>query len=252
MITLNKVFPPIPEKLRETLLEEYNSLIQSYMEGRWGEAELSGGKFCEIVYTILEGYSSGVYNDTPQKPRNFVDACRRLENDTNNPRSFQILIPRMLPAIYEIRNNRGVGHVGGDVNPNHMDATAIVSLTSWIMAELVRVYYECSTNEAQGIVDSIVERRIPLVWQSGEMKRVLNTNLSIKDNILVLIASCFNGASIDDLIYWIEPKDPAYLRKVLRSLHAKRYVEFSQKTQTAVILPPGSDYVTKLIRKLKN
>src|SRR6266851_1018203 len=72
------------------------------------------------------------------------------------PRSFQILIPRLLPALYEVRNNRGVGHIGGDVDPNHMDATFVISSCNWVMAELVRVYHDLSTNEAQEIVDTLV------------------------------------------------------------------------------------------------
>lgn len=67
------------------------------------------------------------------------------------PRSFQILIPRLLPALYEIRNNRNVGHVGGDVDPNFMDSTAVLGTANWIMAELVRVFHSVSTPEAQAI-----------------------------------------------------------------------------------------------------
>lgn len=46
-----------------------------------------------------------------------VDACERLEQAPASkfPRSVRIQIPRVLIAFYEIRNNRGVGHVGGDV-----------------------------------------------------------------------------------------------------------------------------------------
>jgi len=67
-----------------------------------------------------------------------------MEVHTRVPRSFQILIPRLLPALYEIRNNRGVGHVGGDVDPNYMDATMVVGAVKWIMGELTRVFHSVS------------------------------------------------------------------------------------------------------------
>ena len=35
-------------------------------------------------------------------------------------------------------NNRNVGHVGGDVDPNHMDATGVLAQCNWVMGELVR------------------------------------------------------------------------------------------------------------------
>jgi hypothetical protein len=56
----------------------------------------------------------------PSKPRNMVDVARALEGADQNafPRALRVQIPRVFVALYEIRNNRGVGHVGGDVDPN--------------------------------------------------------------------------------------------------------------------------------------
>src|SRR5690349_517405 len=107
MITSTSALATIPTGLRDPLLEEYDSIVQNYMERRWSPSELSGGKFCEIVYTILQGHAKGTYPAKPAKPPNFVDACKKLEANASEPRSFQILIPRMLPSLYEIRNNRG-------------------------------------------------------------------------------------------------------------------------------------------------
>lgn len=135
MVTPEQALRSLPDGLRKPLLEEFTNMVNNYMENRWSPSELSGGRFCEIVYTILAGHASGSYSARPSKPQNFVAACRQLENNTGVPRSFQILIPRILPALYEIRNNRGVGHVGGDVDPNFMDATAVVSMASWVVAE---------------------------------------------------------------------------------------------------------------------
>lgn len=72
----------------------------------------------------------------PQKLRNMVNACRGLEtaDDSVFPRSVRIQIPRMLIALNEIRNNRGAGHVGGDVNPNEMDSRVVLEMSKWIMA----------------------------------------------------------------------------------------------------------------------
>jgi hypothetical protein len=134
---------PIPKALRDELFNEYRSIIQNYSEHRWSPAELSAGRFCEIVYSILSGFSDGTYPSKASKPSDFVSACRKLESNKNVPRSFQILIPRTLQSLYEVRNNRGVGHVGGDVDSNHMDATFVVSITNWILAELVRSFMAC-------------------------------------------------------------------------------------------------------------
>lgn len=251
MVTASQALSSIPTVLRDPLIEEYNSIVRNFMERKWAPSELGGGKFCEIVFTILEGHAQGTYATAPKKPPNFVAACRSLEGYTNVPRSFQILIPRILPALYEIRNNRGVGHVGGDVDPNHMDATAVLSMTSWVMAELVRVFHSLPTEEAREVVDALVERRIPLVWQSGSMKRVLDPKLPLKDQILLLLSSAPAEVSVDDLITWTGYKKRAYFIRLLRKLHDSRLVELGNEGVSVLILPPGAEIVQKIIEARK-
>lgn len=250
MTIADKALSTLPDGLRLPLLAEFNSIVVNYSERRWGAAELSGGRFCEIVYTILKGHAAGAYPATPEKPRNFVDACKRLESSSGIPRSFQILIPRLLPALYEIRNNRNVGHVGGDVDPDFMDSSAVVSIAGWIMAELVRVFHGVSTAEAQQVVDSLVERRIPLVWKSGDVRRVLDPNTTLKDQILLLLGSCASGqATADDVFKWTDYDKRPYFNRLLRTLHKARMIEFYSDTGWLEMLPPGFEYVANLVQQ---
>lgn len=238
----------IPSCLRDPLLEEYRRIVQHFLERKWQPSELAGGRFCEIVYTILVGYASGTYAAAPSKPSNFVDACRKLENNANVPRSFQILIPRMLPPLYEIRNNRGVGHVGGDVDSNQMDATAVLGMVNWVMAELVRVYHQLPIPDAQEIVDQLAVRKIPVVWELGKIKRVLNPKISMRDQMMLLIGACPASCSCEELFNWTDNPNRGYLKKTLRELHKRRFVEISADETTVQILPPGSSHVEKLIQ----
>jgi hypothetical protein len=247
MLDSSAVFPSVPPGLRTPLIEEYNSIVQNFSEQRWTPAELSGGKFCEIVYTILEGHAKGSFASRPGKPANFVDACKKLEANAHVPRSFQILIPRLLPALYEIRNNRNVGHVGGDVDPNFMDSTAVLGAANWIMAELVRVFHSVSTPKAQAIVDALTERRVPLVWQSGDVKRVLNPQLALRDQILVLLASSLGAVQVRELQRWTEARNLAHFRKTLKGLHKARLIELSSDKMEAQLLPPGSREASRIV-----
>ncbi|MFZ0959573.1 MAG: hypothetical protein WAO35_01610 [Terriglobia bacterium] len=202
------------------------------------------------MYTILDGHARNSYPNSPSKPANFVEACRRLEGNGHVPRSFQILIPRMLPALYEVRNNRSVGHVGGDVNPNHMDSVAVLSMCNWIMAELVRVFHGLTITGAQKVVDALAEVRIPVVWSDGGgVKRVLRPELKLPQQLLLLIATSVPDVSSKDLIEWTEAEDANYFMKIIRNLHAKRFVEFTETTDKVRILPPGARFVQELIRK---
>jgi hypothetical protein len=230
----------IPNGLRDELLNEYRSIIQNYSEHRWSPAELSAGRFCEVVYSILNGHSSGSYPPKASKPDDFVGACRRLESNKHGPRSFQILIPRTLPSLYEVRNHRGVGHVGGDVDSNHMDATWVVATSNWILAELVRVFHSLSIEEAQQLVDAIAERRVPLIWHGRDVKRVLDPKIGTKDQLLLLIASSPGRIDVKDLRVWTEYKNVTRFLDLLRQLHKARLIEFNEAESKVEILPPGS------------
>ena len=239
----------LPAGLRKTLFSEYQTIAQNYLERRWTPASLSGGKFCEVVYCIVDGFGSGNYAAKPSKPANMVNACRALESRTHVPRSFQILIPRLLPALYEVRNNRGVGHVGGDVDSNHMDAAAVLAIAGWIMAELVRVLHATTIAEAQQIVDALSTRRIPLVWAgSNGVRRVLNPKLSLRDQILLLLGASVESTSVADLLKWTGYADQGYFKRLLRSLHKQRLIELEGES-AATLLPPGTIHVEELIRK---
>lgn len=239
----------IPTPLRDALLAEFEGIGKSFFERRWSPAELSGGRFCEVVYTILDGHAKGNYALAPQKPANFVAACRALEGNAHVPRSFQILIPRLLPALYEIRNNRGVGHVGGDVDPNHMDAGAVVAIASWVMAELVRVFHSLPVAQAQEIVDNLVERRSPLVWDGPEGKLVLDPGLKLKDQTLLLLDSATGAVNTDDLQRACRYSNSGYFLRLLRKLQDERLLVLSADGSSARILPPGSEHVATLLAK---
>lgn len=239
----------LPTTLVADLRDAFKQVVTNYAEHRWEPSELNGGKLCEAAYTILKGYFAGTYDERAHKPANMVDACKRLESEAG-PRSARIQIPRMIVALYEIRNNRGVGHSGGDVDPNHMDATAVVYMSKWIVAELVRLLHGLTTDEAAELVDALVEREIALVWHSGDKRRVLAPGLTLRKRTLLLLSG-ITEARDSDLASWLEQKRPSdYRSKVLRPMHKERQIEYDQDAGTVVLLPPGVDAAEALIRKL--
>jgi len=169
-----------------------------------------------------------------------VDACKAMEKETSQPRAVKMQIPRMIVALYEIRNNRGVGHSGGEVDPNEMDATAVLYMSKWLMAELVRVLHTLTTDEATEIVEALIERQVALVWRFGDKKRVLKTGLTWKQNTLLLLLSEAGPVVEADLVRWVEHKNVGnYRRDVLRPGHKDRLWEYDQIRRTVKLLPPG-------------
>lgn len=242
----------VPQGLRGELLSAYGSILKNYRERRWEPAELNGGKLCEVAYTILRGFVDGTFPKKSAKPRNMVDACHDLEKapSTTFSRSVRIQIPRMLVSLYEIRNNRGVGHVGGDVDPNHMDAVCVLQMSKWILGELVRIFHGVSTDIAAAAVDAIVERTVPLVWEVGGNLRVLQPEMTMKDRALVLLYHCAGPVVEGELVGWIEHSNASVFRRdVLRPAHKKKLLEYDTRSGAIHISPLGIDYVESVILK---
>lgn len=179
-----------------------------------------------------------------------VDACKALEQADAKAysRSVRIHIPRTLVALYEVRNNRGVGHAGGDVDPNHMDAVFVLQTSKWIMAELVRVFHAVDTMEATKAVDTLTSRTLPLVWEIGNSKRILNTKLSMKDKTLALLYSSKEPVSESDLYQWVEHSNASvYRRDVLVKAHKAKLVEYDRGTRIVQLSPLGIKYVEEKV-----
>lgn len=152
--------------------------------------------------------------------------------------------------LYEIRNNRGVGHVGGDVDPNLMDATAVYSMSSSIMAELVRIFHNVSTTAAQEAVDALVERKLPLIWSPGTHKRVLDTKLKAAAQTLLLLHQALGWVEESELLASVEySKASLYRSNVLRRLHKQRLIEYDAANNRAKISPKGSAHIEKTVLK---
>jgi len=236
----------IPAPLREELVSALNEIERNYRERRWEPSELNGGKLCEVCYTIVRGYVDGKYPARAVKPRNMADACKALEqlDASKFTRSFRIQIPRILIALYEVRNNRGVGHVGGDVNPNAMDATFVLSSSKWLVAELIRVFHEVDTEEAERAVEALIERTSPVIWQLGDMRRVLVPGLSMKNSTLLLLYHTSGWVDERSLVTWVEHSNPsAYRRDVLAKAHKERLIEYERSAMRVTISPLGAAFV---------
>jgi hypothetical protein len=155
-------------------------------------------------------------------------------------RSARILIPRMMMGLYDIRNNRGVGHAGADVDPNHMDATAVLYTSKWLMAELVRLVHTLTPEEATAIVDGLIEREVAWVWTHGDKKRVLRKGLTWKQQTLVLLLTEAGEVAEADVFRWLEhPRLANFRQQVLNPLHAERHIEYDKERRTVRLLPPG-------------
>ena len=236
----------LPQGLRSELLGEYTAIIRNFREGRWQATELDGARFCEIVYTILAGYlDNETYPAAASKPKDLKSACEALAKlpKAAGPDSARVTIPRILVGLYQVRNNRGVAHVGGEVDANHMDATYVLNAAQWVMAELVRIFHDTDIATATSTVDALVDRLLPIIWQVGEVRRILDVSLSLTDSTLLLLYTEPDGSAERTLALDLEQYKASNYRRVLRRPHGDRLIEYNESSGLALISPSGQKYV---------
>ena len=156
-------------------------------------------------------------------------------------------MPRALVYLYTMRNKRGIGHVGGDVDANAIDIATMARTADWIVCELIRIHHGLSLEEAQDIVDGLSVRQLPTIWEVGGKKRILKDGLKTRDQVLLLLYSSPDSAVlVEDLCDWVEYSNPALFKsKLIRSLHKERFVEHDKDTDSVVLSPKGAGHVEK-------
>lgn len=233
----------VDKRFRDRLIKSYVDLRAAYATGQYDAAGLRAGVFAEAVARLLQQELTGTHTAFGTSLPNFADLCRGFEkvDRSKGPESLRVIIPRALLYIYTLRNKRGIGHVGGDVEANQIDAASCLRTADWCVCELIRLYHKLPLEEAQEILDAIVVRQTPAVWLVGGKRRVLNHSLGYADQVLLLLHGSEDTVVLsEDLADWIEhPRLSDFRHKVLSALHANRLVEWDRESDTIVISPLG-------------
>lgn len=247
----------IPSQFRDKLIDAYERLKRDHAEGRYDSAGLAVGRLCEVVIRLLQHKVTGTFTPFGTKIVNFTDECRKLETSPSGAaiESLRVVIPRGLNFLYTMRNKRGIGHVGGDVEANRIDSVTLARLADWILCELVRIYHGLSLEEAQDLLDTMAQRDLPDIWEVGGKKRVLRKGLTATQQaLLILYSEPSSFVFTEDLCSWIEYSRPSmFKRNILRPLHRKRLIEFDQESEIVYLSPLGIQEVEKgILGKIVN
>lgn len=211
--------------LADSLLATFKEVEKHYFLRSWKTSELDSGHFVESVRRFIDYRLAGSYTPIGTTLSNFnPNELRRLENITGSE-GYRLHIPRALFTIYGLRNKRGVGHLGL-VSPNYLDATLIVATCKWVLGEILRAESSLTFDETAAIVDAIVERPVPGLWDAGSTRRILAAGLSLREQILFLLLAESPQHS-DRLVASTGYSNPAYFKKLLRTLHDERRIEFT-------------------------
>jgi hypothetical protein len=237
----------LPDGLKDPLISEFEQALAEYRASDWEKVGLKAGKFCEIAYCICAGHVGGVFPASAAKPSDFKKSCLDLEQHNKaKGRSLCIQVPRILLGLYELRNNRAIGHVGGEISPNHMDAEFFLSGMKWVLAEFVRFFSQLPFDDSRALIEAVTARTFQIVWSDGDVRRILEPAKTASQKVLILLYSEAKPVRVTQLQTWVEYKNGTdFKRKILKELHKKALIHFDETKGAVAILPPGQILVEK-------
>ena len=218
------------DQIVDELLEAYEDAIRRFYTGDLGPNAVAGGRFSEAAFRLIEEAINGGGNFTPLAEslppvdRLMSRLATNRANSTTFSNSWQqnsvgLHIPRALRIIYDIRNNRDAAHLADNIDPNKQDASLVVSVLNWVMAELVRLSHDVSADRAQEIVQELVTRKVPVIQEFDGDPKILKPDLDTKENVLILLYYFgAHGARINDLAKSLPTRQRPHLYQVLTSL----------------------------------
>jgi len=149
----------------QAMLNHFQASVSEYRVGNWEDSIAKMGKMVEAALKALckqAGVPVGAGKDF--KVDGAINGLGAVAKGTVHE-TIRLTVPRACRFIYDIASNRGGRHDAHEVDPNEMDATALVSTGAWVVAEMVRYSQKGSLEpaEAEQMVTALTERRSPVV-----------------------------------------------------------------------------------------
>lgn len=142
-------------------LGHFSAAIQKFAVRDWDGVALKAGKFVESITKALIIHC-GKTVGTPRQLK-VGHELRQLEHlsGTTYSDTVRIVIPKACIFVYEVVNNRGGRHDAHDIDANEMDATVVVPVISWVLADLVRFCGKTDTAAAAALIDELTNKTYP-------------------------------------------------------------------------------------------
>jgi hypothetical protein len=207
--------------LVKELLDAHAEAKRNFYLGGLRLSAVEGGRFCEAAFRLLQDITERKHtplNKTLPKTDDLIFKLSQLDSSKFND-AVRLHIPRSLRLVYDIRNKRDTAHLGDGIDPNLQDATLVVTVIDWVLAEFIRLYHNVPANTASSMVDGIVKRVAPIVQDFNGFLKVLNPKLGVSDHCAVLLYQCGEGgATYDELKKWARPTMRKNLQRALDTL----------------------------------
>jgi hypothetical protein len=233
------------KEIGDSISQTYDDIVKHYVSRKWKFAGLDAGHFVEACRRFLEYKLFGSATPISKSLSKFNDVALTKYLNATGDEAYKILIPRMLWALYALRNKRSIGHLGA-VPASEIDASILLNGAKWIVSEIIRLESNLSEEETASLVRGVISRQEVIIWQDGPITRVLDRSLEAREKVLVLLA--FTGEKSEDLLRVdVCYKNPTNFRKILKRLDSAGFIYYS--SERCCISPTGTTEAEGIARR---
>jgi hypothetical protein len=238
----------LPPDVTKRMLLEYVEVKRRFHLGDHRPTAVNAGRFAEAALRVVESALFGKCTPIGKSLPTFnSQRLAQFESAASAHESLRVHIPRALYSVYAVRNKRDAAHLNDSIDPNLQDATYVVSVLDWVLAEIVRTFHNISPDAAQGVIDDLVTREVPVI-EEIDGQPVISKTLTVKDTILVYLyrAGRDTGLTIAELQRQMRHGDRSNLTKAVKNLDSSGLALLHPDTRKAHITSKGMAYVERL------
>lgn len=172
-------------KYADAAVRHLGRMAEDFQQREWDDANAKAGKFVEAVLKALWREAGEVVPKGKKFKAGII--LDQIESKVALPDSLRLTIPRACRFVYEVASNRGARHDADEIEANEMDATAVIAMCSWILAEMISYSQKgLDLDKAKAVADSVMKRKYPFIEEIDGRVYVDIANSAREAAVLIL------------------------------------------------------------------
>lgn len=215
----------IDEGTVRELIAEYRETKKQHRLEDHEKAILHAARFAELTLAFIKNYVEHIEVDMNNiRFNSLLNEILNYRKNTGKDEILTLAIPKAAVSIYTIRNKKRVAHVK-TIDPDVIDSSFCVSACDWILSELAMLFYTSDPKEANELINSLLEKKIPLIEEFENGSIVILKKGALKEEFLLALYSGYpKRIASGDLMMIVHYNNSTYAEKVLRGLEGERLI----------------------------
>ena len=230
-LLLQKLDKVINPTLVKELLFEFEKAKSYHWLGDVTKTLIHSARFSEICIACLNHISEPSIRIDLNKIKfgKFYEKLLKLPKSSPREEVLYLAIPHVLKAIYTIRSKKRVAHIKM-TNADLIDAEFAITACNWVMSQLIILYFKVSFEDAIGLTNSIMERKIPTIEQfEDDEMMILKKGLKFNEELLLILYQFPKRMARKELNSILKPKKSSYISTYLNWLYKEKLIHLNKE-----------------------